>query len=72
MFCFVVLQSQTLQIFNAISCGQTEKVLELIKGGDVFDPNNETKLTVLMEEHVKLARDEFKRSDTLKDEVHKW
>ena len=38
---FGVVQSQVTEIFRFIACGETDKVKDLIKNGDFFDPRNQ-------------------------------
>ena len=51
-----IVQTQVKQIFNYISCGETEKIRALIADGDFFDANTPFTMYKLMEENIVYLR----------------
>ena len=51
-----IVQSQIVQLFNDIACGNQDKVISIIQDGNPFDPNGEALYFKLMEEHIVKAR----------------
>lgn len=65
-----IVQVQIKQIFNYISCGEIEKIRELIGEGDFFDATTPYRTYKDMEENITLLRKSKAHIETMKSKLY--
>lgn len=67
-----IVQTQVKQIFNYISCGETEKIRALIADGDFFDANTPQIMYKQMEENIIYLRASNGKIEKLKKDMRAY